>query len=384
MVRTHSIATLAIAWFTIATPKTHNAAAPSPECDGPNAPVQAVVDSVKHTVVVTLGPCLVPRRAAMHGHDMPNDMSGHGMSGHNMSMMDHVMAKEDVRVHFRWPANVWVRSFDLQVFDKNHKPMVQSAAIHHMELFNFDRRQVVYPMVERLLGIGEETDGVKLPKSVGLPLDAGMDLGLSVRWNNQTDTDMQGVTLQLTLGYSPRNLAPRPTIVLPFKVDVNSQPGAGDAFTLPPGGGSRSTLFTVGVSGRLLAAGGHLHDFGKEVRLEDVATGKVLARARARRRPDGEVTSVSHSLYGVLRRGPHLIAGRQYRLVAVYEGSPNDSIRGAMGLMGGIFAPDRYAEWPKLDRTNADYLSDLKPSERTATEAEASATNDQPHHHHGR
>jgi len=283
-----------------------------------------------------------------------------------------------------------VRSFDLQVFDKNHKPMVQSDAIHHMELFNFDRRQVVYPMVERLLGIGEETDGVKLPKSVGLPLDAGMDLGVSVRWNNQTDADMQGVTLQLTLGYSPRSLVPRPTLVLPFKVDVNSHPGAGDAFTLPPGGGSRSTLFTVGVSGRLLAAGGHLHDFGKEVRLEDAATGKVLARVRARRRSDGEITGVSHSLYGVVRRGPHLIAGRQYRLVAVYEGSPTDSIRGAMGLMGGIFAPDRYAEWPKLDRTNPDYLSDLKPNERTATEADASAItgpskhNDQPHHHHGR
>jgi hypothetical protein len=70
---------------------------------------------------------------------------------------------------------------------------------------------------------------------------------------------------------------------------------------------------------------------------------------------------VTHGLYGVLGRGPHLKAGRPYRLVAVYEGSPADSIRGAMGLMGGIFAPDHYNRWPKIDRRDPAYLIDLHP-----------------------
>jgi hypothetical protein len=331
----------------------------SPDCTGPEAPLQTAVDSAKHTVTITLGPCLVPAMGAMDMHAMP-DM-GMGMKHHQ-----HDMGGENVRVHFRWPADVWVRSFDLKLFDQNHHPLQQPATIHHMELFNFDRRQVVYPMVERILGIGEETDGVKLPKTVGMPLDAGMDLELAVMWNNQTDKDMHGVTLQLTMGYSPRNLTPKPTIVLPFKVDVNSQPGSGDAFDLPPGGGTRSTVFTVGVSGRLIAAGGHLHDYGKEVRLEDVATGKVLARVEAQRTADGEVTGVSHGLYGIRGRGVHLIAGRQYRLVAVYEGSPTDSIHGAMGLMGGIFAPDDYAKWPQIDRKDPDYIRDVSSSGQLA------------------
>ena len=100
-----------------------------------------------------------------------------------------------------------------------------------------------------------------------------------------------------------------------------------------------------------------------------MATGKVLARVNAQRKPNGEVTGVSHALYGIFGRGPHLIAGRQYRLVAVYQGSPTDSIRAAMGLMGGIFAPDDYTKWPKLDRTNPDYLIDLNPKGRTAVAA---------------
>jgi len=357
MVGSRSIA--AGAAIALMTSSSLSASSPHRGCEGPDAPVKAVVDSAKHAVVITLGPCLVPALGPMGMHDM------------SMAMMGHGPGNEDVRVHFRWPADVWMRSFDLQLFDKDHKRLNQPTTMHHMELLNFDRRQVLYPMVERVFGLGEETGSAKVPKSVGLPLDAGMDMGLYVMWNNHTAKDLDGVTLQLTIDYSPRNLVPRPTIVLPFKADVNIHPGAGDAFDLPPGGGSRSAVFTMGVSGRLIAVGGHMHDFGKEVRLEDVATGKVLARVSAFRRPNGEVTGVSHGLYGILGRGRHLVAGRQYRLVAVYQGSPKDSIYGAMGLMGGIFAPDDYTKWPKLDRTNPDYLIDLNPKGQTATVAAA-------------
>lgn len=345
----------------LATSAVAHAAGPRPSgpadrgCGGPDAPVTTTVDSAHDTVIITLGPCRVPALGAM-------DMGGMGMGAMSgMAMTSHGPGHEDVRVHFRWPADVWMRSFDLQLLDAEGRRLNQPTTMHHMELLNFDRRQLVYPMVERVFGMGEETSAAAIPKTVGLPLDAGMDMALYVMWNNHTDHDLDGVTFRLAIRYSPRNLAPRPTIVLPFKADVNIHPGAGDAFDLPPGGGSRSAVFTVGASGRLLAVGGHLHDYGKELRLEDARSGKVLARVSAQRTPDGEVTGVTHGLYGVLGRGPHLKAGRPYRLVAVYEGSPADSIRGAMGLMGGIFAPDHYHRWPKIDRRDPAYLIDLHP-----------------------
>jgi hypothetical protein len=331
-------------------------AASGDSCNGSDAPLATVVDSARRVVLITLGPCRVPAMGAMRMD---------GMS--EMGMMMHGPGHEDVRVHFRWPADVWMRSFDLQLFDAAHHRLDQPTTMHHMELLNFDRRQLVYPMVERVFGMGEETSAASVPKTVGVPLDAGTDMGLYVMWNNHGDRDLEGVTFQLAIRYSPRNLSPRPTLVLPFKADVNIHPGFGDAFDLPPGGGSRSAVFTVGTSGRLLAVGGHLHDYGKELRLEDARTGRVLARVTARRTPDGKVTGVTHGLYGVLGRGPHLKAGRPYRLVAVYAGSPADSIRGAMGLMGGIFAPDRYERWPKLDRSDPAYLIDLKPPVVTAS-----------------
>ena len=335
--------------------------APGLGCDGPDAPVKAVVDSAHHAVVITLGPCRVPALGAMNMPGM--SMAGMDVQGmHHPTMgMESGPGHEDVRVHFRWPADVWMRGFDLRLYDANHHRLDQPTTMHHFELLDFDRRQLVYPLVERVFGMGEETSSALVPKTVGLPLDRGMDMALYVMWNNHTDQPLDGVTFELTIKYAPRNLSPRPTIVLPFKADVNIHPGYGDAFDLPPGGGSRSALFTVGTSGRLLAVGGHLHDYGKEIRLEDPATGHVLARVRAERRPDGTVLGVDHGLYGVLGRGPHLIAGHQYRLVAVYQGSPADSIRGAMGVMGGIFAPDHYRRWPAIDRHDPDYLIDLNP-----------------------
>src|SRR6476660_8757227 len=200
-------ATPAVAWLAIAS----FGATPPPNhgCEGPHAPVKVAVDSVQHDVVITLGPCVVPGMGPMEGGDMAK-----------MGGMEHGPGNEDVRVHFRWPADVWMRSFDLRLFDKDHRRLDQPTTMHHMELLDFDRRQLVYPLVERVIGMGEETSSAAIPKTVGLPLDAGMDMGLYVMWNNHTDRDLDAVTFQLTIGYSPRSLCPRPTIVLPFKADV--------------------------------------------------------------------------------------------------------------------------------------------------------------------
>ena len=159
--------------FLSAAASAHPMAPPAPgSCRGPDAPITTVVDSIRHAVVITLGPCTVPALGTMNMGRMSD-----------MEMMVHSPGHEDVRARFRWPANVWMRSFDLKLYDRNHHRLDQPTTMHHMELLNFDRRQIIYPMVERVFGMGEETSGAKIPKSVGLPLDAGMDMGLYVMWN---------------------------------------------------------------------------------------------------------------------------------------------------------------------------------------------------------
>jgi hypothetical protein len=316
----------------------------------PHAPVHVDVDRRTHHVVITTGPWNLPPMA-MNG-TMPMMMMDGNMGG------SHEAHQEQTLVRFPWPRDMWLRGFKLTITDKDGHVMPQRT-MHHMELVNFDRRQLVYPLAERILGIGEETAGINIPKSVGVPMDSGQEVGVFLMWNNDTGHELDGVNLRFELITSPRNLTPRPVAVLPFKVDVNNHPGRPDSYDVPPGGSSRSYEFTLPISGRLLGAGGHMHDDGVEMRLEDVATGKVLARVHALHDASGEVIGVSRQLLGVVGRGPHLLAHHAYRLVSVYENTTNAPIQGVMGVFGGLFAPDDYRKLPKLDKTNKDYLLDI-------------------------
>jgi hypothetical protein len=322
------------------------ASAPGKVCKGEDAPMKIVIDSVHREMTLTVGPCRLP----------PMDMSTMSMPG--MKMDGEYSGKVDIQMRFLWPMTSYLRGWDLTILDSLGRKLPQHT-MHHMEMLNFDRRQLAYPMAERVMGIGEETGPAFVPKSVGLPLEKGSHMGLYIMWNNETDTDMDGIYLQLRMPWAPTNMTPKPVKVLPFKLDVNLHVGRGDGFDFPDGFGSRTSEFTVPISGRLIAIGGHMHDFGKELRLEDVLTGKVIARVKAKRTPDGRVTDVEHQLFGIWGRGPRLIPGRTYRFVAVYDDPARNPIMGAMGVFGGIFAPDHMSQWPKVDFTNSDYITDL-------------------------
>lgn len=316
----------------------------------PHAPVHVYVDSITRHVVITTGPWTLP--PMILDGDMPMMMMGGDNGG------SHEAHQEQTLVRFPWPRDMWLRGFKLTITDKNGHVMPQRT-MHHMEFVNFDRRQLVYPLAERVLGIGEETAAIKMPKTVGVPMDSGQEVGVFLMWNNDTGHELDGINLRFELITAPRNLTPRPVAVLPFKVDVNNHPGLPDSYDVPPGGSSKSYEFTVPVSGRLLGAGGHMHDNGVEMRLEDVRTGKVLARVHTLHNAAGAVIGVSRQLLAVKGRGPHLIAGRPYRMVSVYENKTNEPIHGVMGVLGGLFAPDDMRRWPKVDKTSKDYLMDI-------------------------
>ena len=90
--------------------------------------------------------------------------------------------------------------------------------------------------------------------------------------------------------WTPKNQNPRPVNSLPIYMDVNLTVGGSNTFDVPPGKSSKSFEFTLPVGGRLLGVGGHMHDYGVGVRLEDAETGKVITsvEGHARRRGQGD------------------------------------------------------------------------------------------------
>ena len=307
---------------------------------GPGVPpVTVKVDSARHEVVITTGPWKLP----------------------NMPPMDHAMMDMGADAplqRFAWPVDGWFRGFKYELVDE-HGTVLDRRIMHHMIMVNFDRRQLLYSAVERIAGAGSETDDASVPKTIGVPLSKGTDLGFYIMWHNETGKDLDGVYLRYTMLWTPTNQNPRPVTSLPIYMDVNLTVGGSNLFDAPPGHSVKSWDFTLPIGGRLLGVGGHLHDYGTMVRLEDAETGKELARVLARRDSTGRVLGVSRKLFGVSGEGLKLKAGHRYRVVGVYDNPTNKTEYGVMAHMVGLFVPDNMAQWPKLDTSDPTLRKDL-------------------------
>jgi hypothetical protein len=312
-----------------------SAQAPAP----PPVSVEVRVDSAHREVVITAGPYRLPANPpGMH----------EGMESE----------PEDLLVQqFAWPLTTWVRGFRLAIVDGAGRPLPRGL-MHHMSMMNFDRREVVYPIVERLLGAGRETADVVFPSTVGIPVNAGHRLGLYIMWDNQTGTEVPDAYLRLSLPWiSPRQV-PKPVTALPFLVDVNFVYGGANSYAIPPGRSTRTYEFSVPLAGHLLAAGGHLHDFGASLRLEDTRSGKTLVRIRPKRAPDGRVLGMSRQLFGVRGQGPKLRPDRTYRLVVEYDNPTGAPAPHVMGSIAGLFVPDDLRQLPSLNPDDPAYRAD--------------------------
>lgn len=313
---------------------------------GPVPPVSVTVavDSSKHELTITAGPYDLANMPPMDDH----------------AMMDLGMSHDTPVQHFAWPIDGWFRGFRVDLVDAEGHT-VPRHVMHHLIMVNFSRRQLLYSAAERLMGAGTETDGeVSVPKTIGVPMSPGMKLGMYVAWHNDTGKDLEGVYLKLTMLWTPRNQNPRPVNSMPIYMDVNLTVGGTNTFDVPPGKSSKAYEFTLPVGGRLLGVGGHMHDYGVGVRLEDVETGKVITRVTATRDKAGKLVKVSRKLYGVSGDGLKLEANHPYRVVGTYDNPTGETrVKGAMAHMVGLFVPDDMSRWPQIDPSDPTYQRDL-------------------------
>lgn len=313
---------------------------------GPATPVSVsvAVDSSKHELTITAGPYDLPNMPPMEDH----------------AMMDLGMSHDTPVQHFAWPIDGWFRGFRVDLVDAKGQP-VPRHVMHHLIMVNFSRRQLLYSAAERLMGAGTETDEeISVPKTIGVPMTPGMKLGMYVAWHNDTGKDLPGVFLKLTMLWTPKNQNPPPVNTLPIYMDVNLTVGGSNTFDVPPGKSSKAYEFSLPVGGRLLGVGGHMHDYGVGVRLEDVETGKVVTRVVATRDSAGKLIKVSRKLYGVSGEGLKLKANHKYRVVGEYDNPTGETlVKGAMAHIVGLFVPDDMSKWPRIDPSDPTYQRDL-------------------------
>ncbi|HET7603690.1 MAG TPA: hypothetical protein VFK36_11780 [Gemmatimonadales bacterium] len=306
------------------------------------------VDSVHHEVLLEYRVPAAPAAMAPMGH--------HHAAGAGTGSMTHAGGHMVTFLPFNWPVDGWLRGARVELTDSLGRALPQYL-LHHINLLDLSRRQLVHAGVERLWAAGAETDPVMLPAGIGVPLGAGTPFGLAIAYDPARLPAASSVTVRAR--WMPSNMNPRPRDVFPVLLDVNYHLTSSASYDLPPGHSERAFEFEWPLDGHLLGVGGHLHDFGVELRLEDLDRHAVLIRLRPHRDSAGRMLGMPQVLFGVSGDGKRVVAGRHYRLVAVYD-NPGPAIPdGAMGEMGMAFMPDDPSGWPALAADAEAIATDL-------------------------
>jgi hypothetical protein len=298
------------------------------------------VDTARQEIRIVAGPF---RIAAM------------SQSSDDMMMMDSPVLR------VAWPVSGWVRGYSVKLCDGDAATgtTLPQQMVHHVGLANYSRRELLYPMVERLMAVGKETPGVLLPGGVGVPLARNDTLGLYSAFHDVAGHTVEHAYVIVTLPWIPAGHG-NPIDVLPFFADVNSVIGGTSAWDLPPGRSEKRAEFTMPLGGSMLAIGGHVHDYAVSVRLEDAENGKTLVKLKTTRTADGHLVTLGKRVFGFHEEGLPLLAHHRYRVVAEYYNPTGHVLRqGGMASMAGAFVPDDVRQWPMLDPSDADVRRDI-------------------------
>jgi hypothetical protein len=252
--------------------------------------------------------------------------------------------------HTNIPIDGWLHGYYIELVDASGRA-VPRQILHHVNVIETDRRELFSPIMLRLAAAGQETDPVKLPRLLGYRVRKGQEFIVTSMMHNPTGRDYEGVRLRLHFPYTTVNALIKPIAIFPFYMDV-MPPASRHSYDLPPGKSSRSWEAKPVVSGRILGVGGHVHQYGTSLKLEDLTARKVIWEARPAIGKDGQVTAMPMKTF-ITRLGVPVHPGHVYRVTAEYNNTSGETIPGgAMGALGGVFIPRKAARWPWVDRND--------------------------------
>jgi hypothetical protein len=265
-----------------------------------------------------------------------------------------------------FPVNGSIYGFRAELLD-GHGRRLPMEMLHHMNVMNPNERELFLPISRRVLAAGKETGAVRFPWLLfGAPVREGEQVLANVMLHNATAESFHGVRVRLILNYVPER-RPWPLFsVVPWQLDVGF-PVGDKSFDLPPGQSERSYEGSPAVSGKMVMVGAHLHEYGRAIELWDATTNQLLWRGEPSAAAPGQPSTVPITkFWGLKGIGLPLTPEHRYRVRVIYENSTGHAIpSGGMGVIAGIFIPDRKAVWPKTNPDDLLYQQDLLHFKRT-------------------
>lgn len=222
---------------------------------------------------------------------------------------------------------------DLVFSDGRRADMTDQIMLHHMVIFEpgktdatCRRNQGIGALGRRIFAAGDERTAFELPSGFGFKVEPGRWTGIAELMNHATTP--QSVWLTAKVAHVPASTAGMKPVT-PVWMDVSN---CGDSeYTAPAGRSATPWSWKSTMTGRIVAAGGHVHAGGVGLTLDNASTKQRICSSRAgygTMSLAGMVTSMSLCTWdslGTVRRGEDL------RITSLYD-SPRE-LGSAMGIM---------------------------------------------------
>ena len=260
-----------------------------------------------------------------------------------------------------FPVSGAIYQFHAEVIDEKGR-VLPADLLHHVNVMDPSERELFLPISRRILASGRETGVVRLPWMLfGARVHAGERILANAMLHNPTAVSYHGVRVRMVMSYVPER-RPWPFFsVVPWQLDV-AFPVGDKSFDLPPGRSERSYEGSPAVPGDLVVIGGHMHEYGRTIEFWDATTNRLLWHGEPAPASQGEPKAVPLGrLYGLTRMGMHITPEHRYRVRVIYENPTGHVVEmGGMGVVGGLFVPDRGAIWPTTETSDSLYRQDLR------------------------
>lgn len=277
--------------------------------------LDAKVDAATHTVTLRVGPMNLPAHTSHMKMPQPPDLV------------------------WEVPRDSWLLAYHPKLVDASGNA-VPGTVLHHVAFWNENRADFLCPnKEEHIFGAGSEmTDWAEVPGH-GYRVRKGDKIRIETMMYNPTATSYEKAFLEVVIPFEELSgdasaAAPRKN-VYPAWMDVKS---CGDSsYDLPGGKSEKIGTVTVKYDGVLLGVGGHLHDYGKQIVLQDVSRKETVATLDAKVDAQGLLESVPVKLF-VQDGGYKFAKGDVLKISATYDNRTGKLLRdGAMGIAVGYF-----------------------------------------------
>ena len=231
---------------------------------------------------------------------------------------------------------------------------VPGRVLHHVAFWNENRADFLCPnKEEHIFGAGGELTNWTVIPGYGYYVKKGDRIRIETMVYNPTATSYDKVFLEVHIPFVEVPLgakaAPLPRSVYPTWMDVQSCRNSG--YDLKPGKNVTTGTVQVKYDGILLGVGGHMHDYAKQIVLEDATRNETVATLDPTVDDKGELLSMPVVTF-FDKGGYKFASGDTLKITATYDNPTGKLLRdGAMGIVVGYFVPTNDTLVTALRRT---------------------------------